>query len=90
MEKSPDPRGIEFEVQRHMLQFERKWTRCGGLAQIIIGTAGGVAGLLLSVLFLSTFHLPLSADGFWLIFFLLVLVTISFPFALIPAGLKML
>lgn len=89
MEKSPDPRGIEFEEQRQMLQSERTWARRGGLAQIIIGTAAGVAGILLSVLFFISVHFPpLSIDGFWLVFFLLVLITISFPPVVIVAGLK--
>lgn len=89
MQEAPKPHNIDFEVQRDMLKFEHRWSKRGGIAQIIIGTAIGIVGIGMIVLFLVTFHIPSLKDGnLWLLFVLLALFTLGLPFSLIPAGLK--
>ena len=89
MQEAPKSRNIDFEIQQDMLKFERRWSRRGGIAQIIFGTAIGVVGIGMIVLFLVTFHIPPLREGnLWLIFAMLVLFTIGLPFSLVPAGLK--
>lgn len=89
MNEPPVSRSVEFEVHQSMLLFERKWTRRGGLAQIIGGTALGAVGVVTVVVFFFTFHMPSWQDGnLWLIFGLLVISTIVVPIVLISSGLK--
>jgi MFS family permease len=89
MNEAPKPRNIDFEVHRNMLQFERKWMRRGGLAQVILGTTVGIVGVIMIVLFLYTFSLPSLQEGnLWFILVLLIIFTIGFPLSLIPAGSK--
>lgn len=89
MNEPPAPRGVEFEVHQSMLLFERKWTRRGGLAQIILGAVLGTAGVVMVVVFLATFHIPSLQDGnLWFIFVLLLVSTFLGPAALISSGMK--
>ncbi len=89
MNDEPVSRNKEFEVHRHMLEFEHKWTRRRGLALIMLGTGLASVGTVMVLVFFNTFHVPSLQDGsLWLIFALLVLSTVVFPISLIPSGLK--
>lgn len=84
-------RGIDFEVHKHVLEFERKWIRRGGLALIILGSIMGCAGVIALISFFFLFGIPpLQAGGLWFILGALVVITLASPASLISEGSKML
>jgi hypothetical protein len=92
MDEFPSFHNSDFAYYQNMLQSERKWTRRGGLAQIIIGAvigAMGVVGIVMFIIFLSTLHIPPLQVGSVLVFFvLLVFIAVVCPLALISSSLK--